>query len=341
MQAESEASNSHLRPPKTWVDDLYAKVGVNVVLVSAFCGTTVYVIGLAISVVVGFQATYLTTIPVYYGAFGILWVMGSIRWGLLLLPKKLDYARVCFKDEKRFVKMTDDCIRGLSSRKGAFWTSTVVFLFGLVGLILGLFVFGQDVERRVFPNPWYEGPVFGQTLILVVFDIGCSLPLGTGLWLVYKNAMFLWALRHLEVIPFPGILIARLRHVTAFYLTAALTWFVGVALFGLLSFRHLDLLSIVILTITAAFGLVTSLGPQILFHRFITRASSEAAGEFARVFKGELDGKIDFANLPQVTSILQASQPGQTWVINLKDLLLLAGGQLLPVVAVAVKGMLG
>jgi hypothetical protein len=330
-------NNTRLFPPNTWVDDLYRKVALHLVTVSLLCGGTVYAAGLFIALTLGFQATYLTTIPVYYGFFGISWVLGCIRWGVLRVPGMLDEVRICFKDEQRFVNLANQSMRALGSRAGAFRMSAGVFLVGLVGLVLWFFVFGQDTERRLFPDLWYQEPLAGKTFILLVFDIGCSLPLGTGLWLIYANALFLHSLSRLDVIPLPGVLIARLRRLTAFYLIAALTWFLGVALFGLLFFKHLDALAAFILSITAAFGLVLSLGPQLVFHRFIARASSEAAGEFARLFKLEFSGRIDHGNLPQVTSMLQASQAGQMWVINLKDVLLLIVGQLLPLFALVLR----
>jgi hypothetical protein len=327
--------------PMTWVDDVYRKIGSNLLIVSALCGLTFYVIGLLISLTCSFEGTFCTTIPVYYGVFGISWVLGCIRWGSLRSPQMLDDVRICFKNEQQFVSFANDYMKGFGDRVGASSLSLIAFSVGLGAIIHGAF-FAHDPGRiRLLSAPWYEGSVVTHVVILATIGVGCSAALGTGLWIFSRNARFLYGLRNFDVIPMPGVVIARFRRLTAFYLKVAFTWFVGVALLGLLFFKHVDLLSAIVLTVTAAFGLVTGLGPQFVFHRFIVMASSEVAGEFARVFKLDLSSRIDHSNLAGVTSMLQASQPVQMWVINLKDLLLLAGGQMLPVILLALKEKLG
>ena len=298
---------------------------------------SLFVVGLLVSLTFGFQYEYLSTIPVYYGVFGIAWVLACENWGLPQLPAILEDLRICFKDEDSFVAITNSALKRLGSLRGALWTSAGVFVVGLIGLVEG-FAIGQTA---ILPAVWYQTTGFGRFVILGLFDAGCSLPMGTGLWLLYGNARLLWALRHLDVIPLPGVVIARFRRLSSFYLYVALTWFLGVGLFGLLFFRNLSLLAGIILTITSAFGLVTSLGPQLLFHHFIAKAASDMAADLARVFKTEFVEGLMRSNISQVIDMLKATEPGQLWVIRGKDLLVLAGGQLLPMALVAVKGKLG
>jgi hypothetical protein len=296
---------------------------------------------LVLAVTSGFAGVYISTKAVYYGVFGIAWVSGWIRWGLLRFSRAIEDIRVCFTDEQQFVAAAKKTIGRMSSGTGALIFSLGMFSIALVFVILGLFVFQDPSRIRLLPAGWYQYSRVMHLAILLVLGLGCSFPLGTGLHLLAANALFLWEIFGLPVVPLPGVLVARLRHLTAYYLIMAGSWFVGVALLALVLVGHLDPFSVFLLSMTAAFGLVTALAPQLVFHTFIMHAASEVAGEFAQIFKREYSSKIDHNSLSGITSMLQASQPIQVWVINLKDLVLLASGQLLPLAAVALRNRLG
>ena len=284
---------------------------------------------------------YTSTKAVYYGAFGIAWVSGWIRWGLLRYSRVIEDAKVCFTDEQQFVAAATKAIGRMSSWTGALVFSLVMFSIALVVVVFGLFVFNDPGRIRLLPLGWYQDSRMMHLAILLVYALGCSFPLGTGLYLQAANALLLREIFGLPVVPLPGVLVARLRHLTAYYLIMAGSWFVGVALLALVFVGHLDPFSVFILSMTSAFGLVTALAPQFVFHNFIMHAASEVAGEFAQIFKTEYSSKIDHNSLSGITSMLQASQPIQVWVINLKDIVLLASGQLLPLAAVALRNRLG
>jgi hypothetical protein len=357
MQTSSTAARQ-IPDTQSWVDQLYQAIGrhlgrisyehpngqspPSIIVVSAICGLTVFAVGFAAALMSGFAGVFLSTRAVYYGAFGIAWVLGWLRWGLLRLCRTVEDIRVCFTDEERFLAIAGKTIDRMNGRTGSLVFALIVFSLGLAAAVLGLYIFVHDASRsRLLPLGWYQGPRTIHLAILIVFGIGCSLPLGTGLYLQAVNFRFLHAIYRFGVVPLPGVLVARFRQLTGFYLVIAGSWFVGVALFALVFVGHLDPFPIFILTTISAFGLVTALTPQLVFHAFITQASSEVAGEFARIFKFELASRIDQSSLPGVTSMLQASQPVQMWVINLKDLLLLGSGQLLPLAAVVVRNRLG
>jgi hypothetical protein len=357
MQSTSPPARQ-IHDTQSWVDRLYQAVGrrlkrlsyehpngqspIAIIVISVICGSAVYAIGLVLAVTSGFAGVYVSTKAVYYGVFGIAWVSGWLRWGLLRFSRAIEDIRVCFTDEQQFAAAAKKAIGRMSSGTGALIFSLIMFSIALIVVILGLFVFIHDAGRsRLLPPGWYQDSRMMHLAILLVFAAACSFPLGTGLYLQAANALFLREIFRLTVLPLPGVLVARLRHLTAYYLIMAGSWFVGVALLALVFVGHLGPFSVFILSMTSAFGLVTALAPQFVFHTFITDAASEVAGEFAQIFKREFSSKIDHSSLAGITSMLQASQPIQVWVINLKDLVLLASGQLLPLAAVALRNRLG
>lgn len=277
----------------------------------------------------GFFVNFVTSPHMLCAAFAMAWVLGWIRWGLLRLPSIFGAACACFNDERQFLRLANSAIVRLSSRAGAFSVSLAIFLGGFAVTAYGLFR-AEDTHRfHLLPPIWYQGSPAAHLVILSVIGIGCSLALGTALWLFAVNARFLWQIRSLEVLPMPGVLIARLRLISNFYLTAAFSWFIGVAVLAYYFAGPLTPLSILVLSVTSSFGLVTALAPQLVFRRFIIEAASHVAERFAAIYKRDFSS-IDSKSLSQVTSMIQASQPVSTWIISPKDLFLLMVGQLAP-----------
>jgi len=290
----------------------------------------------------GFARVLLSTPAAFYGAFGIAWVLAWMRWGLVRFPRAIEDVRVCFADEKQFLEIADRTIDRLSSRAWAFCLSAVLLCFGLTAVILGLFVFVHDPSRsRLLPPAWYQGSRVMHLAILIVLGVSSSLPSGTGLWLLARNALFLNEIRDLTVVPFPGIILARFRPLTAYYLWIAGSWFLGVTLMAVIFVGHLNPLPLFLLSLFSLAGIVTAFVPQLIFHAYITHAASEVAGEFVRIYKVDFSSRIDSASLQVVTSMLQATQPAQVWIINLKDIALVGAGSLLPMASVQFRNWLG
>ena len=118
--------------PDSWVNSVCGRFRCHPTIACVLCALSIFGIGLLVSFTFGFQTVYLTTIPVYYGVFGIAWVLACEYWGLPHLPIMLDDARVCFKDEVAFVEITNTALLRLCSVRSALLTSAGVFGLGLV-----------------------------------------------------------------------------------------------------------------------------------------------------------------------------------------------------------------
>jgi hypothetical protein len=159
----------------------------------------------------------------------------------------------------------------------------------------------------------------------------------------------LWKINRLPVVPIPGRLIARFRGITGFYLQVSTTWFVGVALFGVLFFKHLDLIAALVLVVTGGFGALTFFLPQLVFHSFLIRAAARIAEHVNALFREEADSilvgsalsvssfEANPAALTKLANMVQVTQPTPMWVYDYKDILILLFGQLLALVPLALK----
>jgi hypothetical protein len=275
----------------TWIDRYYRAVGLPIFAVGFLSGLISLLLGCAIAFAYGFQRHFFGTSTVYLGAFGVGWVSAWIRWGMLNFPDQLDYIRSCFViDDDAYQALTDRWLRRLRNNRAALAVSLVVALIAWLVVYQGLFGFGvspDPTKPHLFPSAWYEGNKWMNLVLLDVQALPCALVLGTGLWLLLINALFLWRFKDLPVVPMPGLLVARLRRITAFYLKTACSWFVGVAIFGIVFFKHLDVVASMVLLITGSFGLVTFFAPQFVFHSCLVRASALIAHHINELFKQE------------------------------------------------------
>jgi hypothetical protein len=255
--------------------------------------------------------------------------------------------------------LTERWLRKLRNKRATFAVSLGAAIAAWVVVYRGLF--GNQVplsdplrqftpmSSHVFPLVWYLGNKPMNMVLLDVQAIPCALVLGTGIWLLVINALFLWRFKDVPVVPMPGLLVARLRRITAFYLKIASSWFVGVAIFVALFFNHLGIVAALVLLITGSIGLVTFFAPQFAFHSCLVRASALIAEHINELFRNEFDSMFigsqlsvagiqhHSAALATLASMAQVTQPTRMWVYEVKDVAVLLVGQGLGVMALLAK----
>jgi len=364
LHADNSASSHDGNRDGTWIDRYYSwgwlgKLPIPVVgfLSGAFC----FLVGLALAYTYGFQHDYITTGPMWLGAFGVGWVSAWIRWGMLNLPGQIDYIRSCFIiDDRDYQALTGHWLRRLRNTRAALGISLGVVLITWMVVYHGLL--GKTVAppsdprllftpapSHLFPLGWYLG---NKPMNMILFDVQalpCALVFGTGLWLLGTNAMFLLKFKELPVVPMPGLLVARLRRITAFYLVIACSWFVGVAIVGIVFFKHLDIVAAMVLLVTGSLGLVTFFAPQVVFHSFLVRASALIAHHVNELFRCEFGSMFVGSQLSitgiqhhpsaleKLANMAQITQPCRMWVYEVKDVTILLFGQGLGVLALFAK----
>jgi len=93
------------RDYQTWIDLIYNrlidKLAITPIGVSVGIGILVYLGGLCFALLWGFQDTYISSIAIYLGAFGIPWVMWAIHFASKKVHPSFAQLRLC-------VLMTDE-----------------------------------------------------------------------------------------------------------------------------------------------------------------------------------------------------------------------------------------
>lgn len=327
----------------TWIDRYYCAVGLPIFAVALLSGLICFLFGLAVAFTYGFQQHYIRTMLVYLGAFGVGWVSAWIRWGMFNLTDQLDHIRSCFVlDDEAYQAFTDRWLRRLRNNRAAMALSLVVLAIACLVVYQGLFGFREapDLTKpHVFPSAWYEGNRWMNMILLDLQALPCALVLGTGLWLLLVNGLFLRKVKDLPVVPMPGLLIARLRKITTFYLKIACSWFVGVAIFVFVLFKHLDTTATLVLLVTGSFGLLTFFAPQFVFHSCLVRASALIAHHINELFKQEfhsmfIGSQLSTAGLQhhptaltRLAEMVQITQTSRMWVYEMKDVAMLLMAQ--------------
>jgi hypothetical protein len=337
----------------TWIDRYYSAVGLPIPIVGFLTGLGCYSLGLAVAFSYGFQRHYVGTAIVYLGAFGVGWVTAWVRWGMLNLPDQLQHIRSCFvMDDADYQMFTDRWLRRLRNTPAALSVSFALALVAWAVVYGGLFAFAAPVgiaRPHVLPTTWYEGNTWMNMVLLDSQALIAALPLGTGIWLLFINALLLRTMNDLPVVPLPGLLVARFRTITGFYLKIASSWFVGVGIFGIVFFKHLDIVAAFVLLITGSFGLITFFGPQVVFHSFLIRASASIAQHVNELFRQEFKSMYIGSHLSisgvqnsptalaRLADMVQVTQPTPTWVYDPRAIAVLVLWQGLVLAAVAIK----
>jgi hypothetical protein len=238
---------------RAWFDILFRILPFPIPITAAIMGILVFLGGLLLSLIIDFEREYVYTPAIYIGSFGIAWVLGVLRQASLTVHEAYEDLRPCFLvDDKEYKQIITLWFNRICSNSGNLQASMLFFVLALIVVYIG--AFRDDVIQALnirslrplffFPFYWFtpDNLVF-KAAIISYYGFFVALPLGTSFRLMVLNLFLLLHLRHLPVIPAANIIYSRLRVVTELYLFVSGSWFVGVALFGIMLFRTLDLFS--------------------------------------------------------------------------------------------------
>jgi hypothetical protein len=335
---------------QTWVDIIFRKLKLPIPLVAIGLGLIVLLTGLAIASTIGFRLEYLSTYPIYIGAFGIVWVTGIIRHASLSFHSAYEELRPCFLvDDLTYKKVIDEWYTLLSNNKrnfiwvlGLFIAACIVVYFSFFCPNLVKFLNIESLRPGAFPSFWFtQDHIHVKALIVIWFGLCVAFPLGTAARLLVINFFFLLNLRHFPVIPLGNVVRVRLRKITNLYTFISMTWFVGVALFGIVLFENLDLLSIAALLLLSSLGTLTFLTPQVVFMNFVLRSNRIASQWTLAAFCDHLNIGLrerqilnvptskyfHIAKMEDLAGFVEASSQSPLWVYDPSDFILLLVGQ--------------
>jgi len=341
---------------QTWVDIIFNRIRLPFPLTAISFALPIFVIGLFLARYIHFDLYYIKSSPIHLGILGIIWVCLIIRYGSLSFHSAYEELRPCFiVTDEEYLAIISKWFRKLANHKGNIIFSLILAL--IAWLIVYISFFRLDIIQELniasfrptlFMGEWYsQDNLIMKAVIIALYGLYIAFPLGTAMRLLIINFRFLLDLRQLPVIPLPNVIRFRLTKITNLYITITLSWFVGVALFGILLFHELDIISIISLFALSSFGLITFFTPQVIYRILLIRSSYVSSQwvlvSFFKQFGIKLNEKniyekqsilsndvgVKLANMDDLSGFIEATDLSKFWVYDPSDILLLFLGQVL------------
>jgi hypothetical protein len=338
---------------KAWFDYLFEHLPFPIPVTSTIIGVLVFVGGLLLSLKIDFEREYVCTLAIYIGCFGIAWVLGVLRQGSLMVHRVYEDLRPCFLvDDEKYKQITSLWFSRMTSHPGNFSASIFFFVLALMVVYIGMF--RPDVLQSLnikslrplffFPPHWFTPDnLLLKATIGAYYGLLVALPLGTSFRLMVLNLLFLLDLERLPVIPAAHIIRTRLEGVVNLYVFISGSWFVGVALFGIVLFQTLDVLAALLLGSLSLLGILVFLIPQVVLTRYLARSYRLVCDWSLQALNNLLGIKLrekprgyhapeisaDAVSLSDLANIVEATSRPQILIYSVEDFLVLIGGQVI------------
>lgn len=350
---------------QTWIDKLISYFRKPVIVVALFIAIGVYLLGFLIAFSIDFNHNYVRTIPVYIGVFGIFWVVVFIRYASQGFHRAYEELRPCLLiPDDEYVAHIKYWFARLAELRG---TVKVIIVCIVLAWILVYMAYSNStlLERlnltSMRSSPFHEENWFTpqhylvKALLLAFFGVCVAIPLGTGIRMLAINFMFLLTLRKFPLLPLPNLLRTRLQRVTNIYLISTLSWFVGVALFGAVLFKDLDLISVIGLLGLSLLGILTFFTPQVIYRLMLVQSNHLSSQWVLAAFYNRFQVRINerrtptllpssigltLANMDDLSGFVAASSDERLWVYNPGDIALLFIAQGLALLSVYAQDIL-
>lgn len=263
---------------KGWLDPIYGSLPGPIAVTSTLLGIIPFAVGLLLSVMIDFEKTYLFTLPVYLGAFGVAWTAGVIRYASRRVHRCYAQLRPCFLvTDEAYKHLISRWLRVMWSRKANALVAVVLLALGALAVWAAFFDNGdlvpvqlQSLRPSIFGAAWFDGDGRNvKALIILIYGTTVAFLLGPAARMLVCNFIFLLRLRCLPVLPAANVIRARLRGATNFYMTITFSWFVGVGLFGVVFLDVYDWGSVTFLVTLSVLGTLTFLTPQVVFRTYL------------------------------------------------------------------------
>jgi len=344
------------REYQTWVDVIFDRVRLPFLMTAILFAAPIFLVNYLISRHINFDYYYVSSPPIHLGIFGIIWVCIMIRYSSVSIHYAYEELRPCFLvSDEQYSAVICKWYKRLTSHRG-----NIIFSLGLALvalLIVYISFFRPDIIQMLdiksfrptlFLGDWYsQENTLEKAIIIGLYGIYIAFPFGTAIRMLVVNFFFLLDLRRFPVIPLPNVIKFRLTRIRNLYTSISLSWFVGVALFGILLFHELDVFSITSLLLVSSLGLVTFLIPQLIYRIFLVRSSFTASqwqltsfykqfgfefsetNESNRMSLPQKEGGMELPTMGDLTGFIQATNLSSFWVYDPKDVLSLLLGQVL------------
>ena len=340
---------------KIWIDIL-DKLKLNNFWSSIVTAVLVYLIGLLLSLFIGFTNNYLNTLAIYLISFGIFITTFTLRISSNRIHESMLTLRPCFMvSDNEYFYFLDTWFKRLSNNR------IIIFITLIFTAILGVLLYCKFYNESIYNqlnllsleltsfkiNGWYDQPNLDSKFLLMgYFIIITSSLLITSFRILFINFFFIIDLLKLPIIPIPNLIRLRIENLSGLYLMVSFNWFVGVSLFGILLFTSLDWLSISILTLISLVGFITFMAPQYLYSKMLYKSQQISTHWIFSSFYKKMNIDLNEKNLANIISsqrasnlyqlnslsdFFEASKPVKRNIYSITQLLFFFTGQLLSI----------
>lgn len=282
---------------KLWVDYLFDPFGATLerrfrrYLVAISFGVLFWLVGLILSLLIGFGYDYLTTPGLWLFAFGVAWVTECLRWLSQVYHPATNAVRPCFPlDDTTYKSIVSPFAQNAVKNKrifigGSLFSIPILIYFGALMSGYKSLFFVSLAFPPLFPGSWLTGDfLFVKWVIIALYFWFMCIAFFSGAQLTLATAPLYSKLASLPIVPLPGLVTELFQSVLHVYLMGALMWTVGVVLVELFYQIRTDIIGIGLCTLFILLGLFAYLAPLEAVRNLWRNAKRQAVSDIVRDF---------------------------------------------------------
>jgi hypothetical protein len=329
-----------------WLGFYFKLFGKNYLLASLALSAFFFLIGLGISLKIDFLTSYINSLPIYLGVFGISWVAAWIYTVSVRL-------HVIFRDVRHVLLMSDQdfnefrllWIGRFFNMRLHVYGSIIVIIISWSYLVFLAFYF-NDIPW--FPVEWSKEPyLWGKVLILAIYAIPINFLVFTAAAGIVTYCFFTVSVSKKPLVPLFEFARQKLRSIADVSVLAGFAWSVGVATFVLLFRPAFGLLSVGIVFVLTGLGLLMLAAPQYALHLALEHTKRAVLDAVYQKWVGGFEATTA-TNFDAMTSKLLSSEgmhlhdtvhtiiDAHTWPYNPRHVMSVLGTWVIPFLALAV-----
>jgi len=276
-----------------------------------------YVIGAAIAYSEGLLGQYLDWYILVAILFAMGWVTGWLEWGRKLYTGLLWKWRNNF--DERYLPLARKHLETALGDGHSVWIIVPALILG-EGEVLSVRLSGGTVLQVPPVSRWI---VFGPLPIFIFLMIvltAAGVIAGVAVSAVLEHVVFMHRLAKLPLDPF-RLLSADtyLGELAKFGFAASMSWFVGVAVAGIILYGDLNAVTIPLYGLAAVVGLVLFFLPQIYINRMIVRSKKRLKMRLRRLLPKDWekpDRLTADPRIPHTLELIQHADGVKDWPID-------------------------
>jgi hypothetical protein len=322
-----------------WINWCFNACRGRVVLGGLCMGALFFTAGGIIAVTAGFLSLYVTSLPIYLGAFGIAWVSAWCAWAGRRVPDILQLLRPAIAlTDAEFADFAHAWLRRFHHNR--LFAVISALLFSVSALFVVWQIYGGGLPW--FPADWSLAPArAAKAAILCIFSVGIAALLVTTTAGILNYAAFTKAVSQQPLVPVLDFVRLRFRPMTTFAVMTALAWSVGVALFAVLFSAAFGPGGFSVIVFLTLLGVIMIAVPQVYLHWALERLQDDVVlAGWSTLGSGRhvVDPVTVFMERDrrEIYNALVTTAQSRTWVHNPLDFFMLVGTWLIPLVVLLI-----